>query len=108
MTIRPLKLDDTGTPRCSYCGGSQFTHKRTKRAIIALGVFAVAAPKHATCVVCGAQSSPCGERPQRYTGPSNPRYTHLADSPQPTGQRLTLGQIMQQQRREARARKRSS
>jgi hypothetical protein len=66
--MKQMRVDPDGTLHCPVCNGSQFAFKRTAKAKVmgglAVGVGALAAPKRAHCLGCGADLKPCKPSPQ--------------------------------------------
>jgi hypothetical protein len=66
--MKQMRVDPDGTLHCPVCNGSQFAFKRTGKAKVmgglAVGVGALAAPKRAHCLGCGADLKPYKPSPQ--------------------------------------------
>jgi len=70
--MKNVRVDEDGELRCYNCGSKAFTHKRTVRSKLMVGVGALMTKKKLKCQVCGEYNDPGNAKP--YTGPAGRKY----------------------------------
>ena len=71
-SMKNIRIDADGTPRCWNCGAKGFTEKRTFRSKVMVGVGALITKKKMKCQRCGEYNDTGNGQP--YDGPDGRKY----------------------------------